>query len=158
MDSQIKNEILTVCEVGISYRPRVKPSERPVLCSSRDIYRLLSDNRVFSPDTIEHREFFKVLLLNRANRLLGVMHLSEGSAIGTTVDVRHIMQGAILANATGLVLCHNHPSGNCIPSTQDDSLTKQIKAACTLFSIQLLDHLIVSPYSYYSYADEGRID
>jgi len=157
MNNQIKNEILTVCEVGISYRPGVKPSERPVLCSSSDIYRLLFDNRVFSPDTIEHREFFKVLLLNRANRLLGVLHLSEGGMNETTVDVRHIMQGAILANAAGLVMCHNHPSGNCSPSKQDDFFTGQVKAACALFTIQLLDHLIITPYAYYSYIDEGRL-
>jgi DNA repair protein RadC len=158
MNGKITNEILTVCEVGISFRPKVKPSERPVLRSSEDIYRLLTENQVFNSDTIEHREFFKVLLLNRANRLLGVMHISEGGMDGTVVDVRHIMQGAILANATGLVLCHNHPSGNCIPSEQDNTITHQIKQACTFLLIRLLDHLIISPYSYYSYADEGRIE
>jgi DNA repair protein RadC len=157
MNIEVKNEILTVCEVGISYRPKVKPSERPSLCSSQEIFRLLTGNQVFNPDTIEHREFFKVLLLNKSNRLLGVMHHSEGSMDGTVVDVRHIMQAAILANAAGLILCHNHPSGNCIPSAQDNKITQQIKQACALFSIHILDHLIISPYTYYSYADEGQI-
>jgi DNA repair protein RadC len=157
MNSNVNNQIPTVCKVKISYNPTVKPSERPVLRSSQDIFRLLTDSHVFNPDTIEHREFFKVLLLNNSNRMLGVMHLSEGGMEGTVVDVRHIMQGSILSNATGLVLCHNHPSGYCIPSEQDDAVTQKVKQACTLFSIRILDHLIISPYSYYSYADEGRI-
>jgi len=86
------------------------------------------------------------------------MHLSEGGTDGTVADVSHIMQGAILSNAKALVLCHNHPSGNCTPSVQDDTLTQRVKQACTLFSIRILDHLIISPYVYYSYADEGRIE
>ena len=157
MTNKTNNEILTVCEVKISYLPKVKPSERPALCSSKDIYRLLVYNHVFDPDTIEHREFFKILLLNTANRLLGIMNLSEGGVEGTIADIRHIMQGAILANASALVMCHNHPSGNCNPSIQDDSLTQRVQQACTLFSIKVLDHLIITPYSYYSYADEGNI-
>jgi len=157
MNSQINNDIFSVCEVQISYRPTVKPGERPVLQCSEDIYRLLINSHVFNLDAIEHREFFKVLLINTANRLLGIMHLSEGSIDGTAVDIRHIMQGAILANATRLVLCHNHPSGNCKPSIQDDAITQQVKQACILFSIHILDHLIITPYNYYSYADEGQI-
>ena len=158
MNGKVNNPIPTVCEVKISYRPTVKPNERPVLRSSQDIYRLLTDSQVFSPDAIEHREFFKALLLNSANRMLGVMHLSEGGTDSTVVDISHIMQGAILANTKALVLCHNHPSGNCNPSAQDDIITNQVKQACTLFSIRILDHLIISPYAYYSYADEGRIE
>jgi DNA repair protein RadC len=157
MTTKNDNPIPTVCEVQISYRPKVKPGERPVLCNSQDIYRLLTDRHVFSPNTVEHRDFFKVILLNNANRMLGIMHLSEGGTDGTTVDIRHIMQGAILSNAKALVLCHNHPSGNCIPSAQDDSVTTNVKQACALFSIRILDHLIISPYTYYSYADEGRM-
>ncbi|MDR0796887.1 MAG: JAB domain-containing protein [Tannerella sp.] len=157
MNGKINTETLKVCEVSISYRPKVKPSERPVIRNSQDIYRLLTDSRVFSPDTIEHREFFKAVLLNRAGRALGVMHISEGGISETVVDIRHIMQGAILANASSLVLAHNHPAGNCTPSREDDTITQRVKQACTLFSIKVLDHLIITPYAYYSYADEGRI-
>jgi DNA repair protein RadC len=142
----------------ISYHPTVKPSERPVLRSSQDIYELLTDNHVFCPETIEHWEFFKVILLNNASKILGVMHLSEGGMDSTVVDIRHIIQGAILSNAKGLVLCHNHPSGNCNPSVQDDAMTQQVKQACTFFSIRILDHLIITSNAYYSCADEGRIE
>ncbi|MDR1865547.1 MAG: JAB domain-containing protein [Bacteroidales bacterium] len=157
MNDKTSSEALTVCEVKISYRPAVKPSERPLLNNSSGIYKLLVENEVFDPSTIEYREFFKVLLLNSANRLLGITHLSEGCIDQTIVDIRHIMQAAILANATGIVLCHNHPSGNLQPSPPDDSMTENVRKACNIFSIRLTDHLIISSENYYSYADEGRL-
>jgi len=151
------NKLLKVCEVKLSYRPAVKPSERPVIKASMDIFRVLTDYRIFDPDTIEYKEYFKVLLLNTGNKLLGVLHISEGSIKETTVDIQHIMQGAILANSRYMILCHNHPSGNCAPSRADDSITRKIKTACELFDIKVIDHVIVSPNYYYSYADEGHI-
>jgi DNA repair protein RadC len=157
MNYKTNNEIPTVCEVKINYSPKVKLSQRPDISCSKDIYRLLTENSVFDPATIEHREFFKVLLLNSANKLLGVTHLSEGSTSEVVVDVRHIMQAAILANATGIALCHNHPSGNLQPSAADDRITLKIKKACELMDISLTDHLVISSEKYYSYADEGRI-
>ncbi|GHV39109.1 DNA repair protein [Bacteroidia bacterium] len=149
--------ILTVSEVKICYRPEVKPSERPKITCSNDIYKLLTEYGVFDPEVIEHREFFKLLLLNGGNRLLGINHLSEGGIGEVTVDVRHIMQAAILANATGIVLCHNHPSGNLKPSAADDKMTEKVRAVCGIFGLSLTDHLVISSESYYSYADEGRI-
>jgi DNA repair protein RadC len=157
MKYKTSNEALTVCEVKISYRPAVKPSERPSLNNSFGIYKLLVESGIFDPSTIEHREFFKVILLNNANRLLGINHLSEGSIDGTVVDIRHIMQAAILSNARKLVLCHNHPSGNLQPSANDDHITLKIKKACEVMDITLADHLIISSESYYSYADERRL-
>jgi DNA repair protein RadC len=157
MKEKIKNDLLTVCEVKISYQSKVKPCERPKIISSADTYRLFVESQIFSPETIEHREFFKVMFLNNAGKLLGIMHVSEGTTDSTIVDVKHVMQGAILAHAKNLILCHNHPSGNCIPSALDDTITQKIKQACALFSMTVLDHLIITPYAYYSYADEGRI-
>jgi DNA repair protein RadC len=157
MNCKMNDETLRVSEVKITYSPKVKPSERPLLNSSSGIYKLLVENEVFDPLTIEYREFFKVLLLNSANRLLGITHLSEGCIDQTIVDIRHIMQAAILANATGIVLCHNHPSGNLQPSLSDDRMTEKVREACNIFSIRLTDHLIISSENYYSYADEGRL-
>jgi DNA repair protein RadC len=157
MNYKIKSEAWTVCDVKINYTPKIKPSERPKITRPEDIYRLLMENGVFDPASIEHREFFKILLLNSANRLLGITHLSEGSINKAVIDVRFVMQAAILANATGIVLCHNHPSGNLQPSMQDDRITEKIKVACGIFDISLADHLVISSESYYSYADEGRI-
>ena len=157
MNYKIESEALTVCEVKISYQPKVKSSKRPFLNSSVNIYRFLMENEVFPPETIEYKEYFKVMLLNNARKLLGVIHLSEGSIDGTMVDVRHIMQAAILANASGLIICHNHPSGSCRPSLQDDIITTKVQTACNLFGIKLMDHLVITAESYYSYADEGKI-
>jgi DNA repair protein RadC len=157
MNYKVKNEVLTVCEVKINYYPKVKPAERPVLKSSADIYKMLIDSRVFPPETIEYKEYFKVILFNQACKVLGISHISEGRTNQVAVDVKHIMQAAIRSNATGMTLCHNHPSGNCNPSRQDDLITKRIKDACTVMGISVLDHIIISPENYYSYADEGRI-
>ena len=87
---------------------------------------------------------------------IGYTTISEGGLTSTIVDVRVVMQTALVSNATAIVLAHNHPSGNTRPSGQDDSLTRKIKSACELMDIRLLDHIIVTSYdSYYSYNDEG---
>lgn len=98
------------------------------------------------------------MLLNNANKIIGYTTISEGGLTSTIVDVRMILQTALVSNATSIILTHNHPSGNPRPSGQDDSLTKKTKSACELMDIRLLDHIIVTPYdSYYSYNDEGRL-
>ncbi|MDL2223632.1 JAB domain-containing protein, partial [Bacteroidales bacterium OttesenSCG-928-M11] len=111
----------------------------------------------FDADTIEFRESFKVLLLNRSNQVLGVFNVSEGGISQTVVDIRLILQSAILSNASGVILAHNHPSGNLSPSREDDMITNRIKSACELMNISVLDHVIITSERYYSYADEGRI-
>jgi DNA repair protein RadC len=154
MNYNIENEALQVCEVQISYTPQVKPSQRPAIHHTSSIYELLTEHKVFDPVTIEHKEFFKVILLNNASRVLGVASLSEGSITETKVDIRHIMQVAILSNAVAIILCHNHPSGSLKPSMSDDQLTRKISDACKLFDIKILDHIILSSESYFSYAEE----
>lgn len=145
-----------VCEVSISYRTKIKPSERIRLACAESIYKLLIRD-VFTPDIIEYKEYFKVLLLDNGCKLLGVHTVSEGGLTGTFVDVRNVLQASILSNARYIVLCHNHPSGECKPSLADDQMTQKIKSACNLLDIKVLDHIIVSSETYYSYADEGRI-
>ena len=108
-------------------------------------------------DTIEYRESMKLVLLNRANKVLGVYNLSEGGIDGTYCDVRQILQIALLSNASGVIMSHNHPSGNTTPSIADEKLTTQVKQACDIMNIRLLDHLIVTLESYYSFTDEGLI-
>ena len=147
--------ILQVNEVKLSYKTKQKASERPKVLSSESVYKVLLN--CFDADTIEFREYFKVLLLNRANRVLGVFNVSEGGISETVVDIRLILQSAILSNASGIILSHNHPSGNIQPSKADDMITNRIKSACELMNINVLDHVIITSESYYSYADEGRI-
>jgi len=97
------------------------------------------------------------LFTNRANKVLGSFLLSEGGVTGTVLDARIIFQGAILCNATGIILAHNHPSGNLRPSQSDLDMTKKIKEAGKLFDISLLDHIILTDEKYYSMADEGNL-
>ncbi|MDE7430568.1 MAG: JAB domain-containing protein [Lachnospiraceae bacterium] len=125
--------------------------------SAKEIRKILI-NKVYDEETIGYKETFKVLLLNNANKIIGYTTISEGGLTSTIVDVRVIMQTALVSNASAIILTHNHPSGNTRLSCHDDSLTKKIKAACEIMDIRLLDHIIVTPYdSFYSYCDEGRL-
>lgn len=143
-----------VAEVQLKYKPKTLSE---TVRSSSEINRLLKE-RVFDEDTIGYREYFKILLFNQANRLIGYSTISEGGLNYTTVDIRVIMQTALVSNAVSIVIAHNHPSGTISPSSQDDGLTRKIKSACEIMGIRLLDHIIVTPYEgYYSYCDHGRL-
>lgn len=145
-----------VCDVKLTYNTKVKSSERVVVKDSNSAYSLLM-NHIYDSETIQYREYMKLILLNNAKRVLGIVHISEGGLDSTSADIRIIMQAAILGNASAMILSHNHPSGNKQPSNQDDLLTDRVKKAAKLFDIQLLDHIIVTDSGYYSYLDEGRI-
>ena len=103
-----------------------------------------------------HEEFF-VIMLNRANEVIGKFQLSKGGISGTVVDPKLIFKQAIEQMASGIILCHNHPSGNIKPSEEDISLTKKIKEAGKMLDMNVLDHLIVAGNSYFSFADEGMM-
>ena len=148
---------LNVAEVSLTYTTKVKPSERLAVKCSRDAHKILFDS--WDTATIEHKETVKMLLLNRANKVLGITTISEGGLSGTLMDVRMIFQYAIKGNACGIIIAHNHPSGNINPSESDQKITQKIKEAGNLLDIQLLDHIILTPESeiYRSFADEGQI-
>jgi DNA repair protein RadC len=109
------------------------------------------------PDAIENVEEFKMLLLNSSNVVLGLMNVSKGWISGTVTDIRIIFQAAIKANASEIIVCNNHQSGNLNPSESDIKLTTKIKDAANLMDIQLLDHLIISEESYSSLTDNGTL-
>lgn len=143
-----------VSEIQLKYKPQPLTE---TISSAKDIHKLLI-NRVYDEETIGYKETFKVLLLNNANKIIGFTTISDGGLTSTIVDVRVILQTALVCNASAIILTHNHPSGNTHPSCQDDNLIKKIKAACEIMDIRLLDHIIVTPYdSYYSYCNEGRL-
>ena len=103
----------------------------------------------------ESRELFMVLLLNQANKVIHEEILSEGGITGTVADPRIIFKLALSHEATGFIICHNHPSGQLKPSNMDDVLTEKIKKGAAYFDIKLIDHLIVSTEGYYSYAEQS---
>jgi DNA repair protein RadC len=105
-------------------------------------------------DKIDFKEFFLVALLSRSNYVFGVSVISIGATDGTCVNVKEIFQLAIRTNCAGIILCHNHPSGNLKPSQSDINLTRRIKEACHLCEITLLDHLILTSEGHNSFIDE----
>jgi DNA repair protein RadC len=105
---------------------------------------------------LSHEEVW-IALTNVSLKVTGKVKVSQGGTNDAPVDIRIIMHAAIQSLATGIVLCHNHPSGNTAPSTHDDALTKRLAEAAGLMGMRLLDHIIISGQEYYSYADEGRL-
>ena len=145
----------TVAEIEIIYHNIVHPSDMRKVASSGDAYDILKD--IWS-DQLEHIEEFYILLLNKANKVLGYSKVSSGGISGTVVDPKVIFQTALKSNASSIILAHNHPSGNKQPSDADTRITKKCTGAGTLLDIAVLDHLIITPDDlYYSYADEGTL-
>ncbi len=142
-----------VAEIHLSYKSNVLPSLRPQINCSRDAYHILKEN--WDESKLDLLEQFKVLLTNRANKVLGIFEVSTGGISGTVADPKLIFAGALKAGASGMILSHNHPSGNLKPSEADINLTKKLKAGGSLLEISVLDHIILTSESYYSFADEG---
>ena len=113
---------------------------------------------IYDKDRIGFQEEVVILMFSFANQLIGYFKLSAGGMTSTVVDTRIIFSVALKSLATNIIISHNHPSGNMMPSTQDDELTKRINEGGKILDITLLDHIIVSPqFDYFSYADEGRL-
>ncbi len=105
---------------------------------------------------LSHEEFW-ILLLNNSNKVIGKHSLSKGGITGTVVDARLVFKKAIEKAAVSIILVHNHPSGALYPSNADIQLTKSLKSAGEILQIKVLDHIIVTQESYYSFADEGNV-
>jgi len=143
--------ILAACELG-KRRQMEKPEERPELDTATRIYNHM--HPVLQDSDVEE---FWLLLMNQDFRLIKQMRLSYGGITEVSVDIRIIMREAVLANATILAVCHNHPSGSLRPSQQDNNLTSSLQQACNLMRIKLMDHVIITDGHYFSYKEEGRI-
>lgn len=142
--------IITALEIG--RRRKVTGDKSPQVSSSQTAFELL----IPEMQDLDREEFW-VLLLNRANKLLRKEKLSIGGKSGTIVDPKILFKVALNYGASGIIVAHNHPSGNLKPSNSDLSLTKKIKEGGSLLEIPLLDHLIVSDNFYFSFADEGLL-
>jgi DNA repair protein RadC len=141
----------TLSEIHVSYKPGLISSRN--ISNSQEAFNILET--LFPQETICLQEQFVVLYLNRANKVLGSYQLSKGGLTGTVADVRLILSVALKTLASGLILAHNHPSGNLKPSEADIGLTKKIKQSAKLMDIELLDHIIISNEGYYSFVDDG---
>lgn len=150
----MKKTLLNVSEIKVAYSTSNTPKVK--IKSGEDAYDVLLSS--WNLDTIELQEEFKILLLNRANEVLGVYPLSKGGITGTIVDQRLIFAVALKCNATGIIMCHNHPSGKLLPSEADITLTKSIGKCASLLEINLLDHLIITKNGFYSFSNEGKLN
>jgi len=139
--------------VKLSYKSGANQSEGIQVKTPDDCYKVFITH--WDKDQLEHKESFKMLLLNQSNVVMGIYNIAEGGLRATIVDVRIILQAAILSNATSIVLAHNHPSGDVIPGTNDMGMTKQIKQAAMYVDILLHDHIIVGKDRFYSFAAKG---
>lgn len=158
MEQRISLEVLNnISEIEIVYKRKVscKMSERPQISSSNDAYEIFK--HYWNDDKIDLFEEFKVLFLNRANRVLQIASVSQGGITGTVADPRIILAGALKVAACSIVLAHNHPSTSLGPSNADEELTKKIKYAAQYHDIKVLDHIIISSEGYLSFADEGLL-
>ena len=140
-----------VSEIEVSYRPNRK--NQASINSSQDCYHILRS--VWDDSLMELQEQFAVLFLNRKNQIIGYRCIGTGNMVSTIVDKKLIAAISITSMACGVILCHNHPSGNLRPSQADLRLTKDIYRALKLVDVSVLDHLIISAEGYYSFMDEG---
>lgn len=144
--------VLAAMELG-RRRAGMQHTEKIPVKSSETVYKL------FHPllGDLEHEEFW-LLMLNRANRILGRFKVSQGGLSGTVIDTRIILKKALDNLASSIIVCHNHPSGNKQPSDADVKITEKLKKAAEILEIKLLDHVIIADKSYFSFADEGLIN
>lgn len=147
--------IFQVAEVQLTYRTNVKPADRPQVTCSADAFQVF---RQYWSGNIEMIEECYLILLNRSNRVLGIMPISSGGLSSTIIDTRLVYAAAVKTLASSIIIAHNHPSGHLRPSQADIDLTQSLKKAGEALDIPLQDHLIIAPGSgFFSFADDGLI-
>lgn len=143
--------IAAALELG-GRRKDVKENRKPLIRCAADAYSHIRS----SVENLPTEEFW-VMLLSRANRVIECECISRGGTAATVVEPKIVIKRAIEHMASSMILVHNHPSGNLTPSIQDDALTRKLREAGSILEIPVIDHLIISPEGFYSYADEGRL-
>ncbi len=146
---------LQVAEIQLVYKSRIAASQRLTVSISRDAYEIFLQS--WDEMKIELVEQFKVMLINRNGKVLGIVEISSGGIGGTVADPKLIFVAALKAGASAIIVSHNHPSGNLQPSQADIALTKKLKEAGKFLEIRMNDHIIITAEGYYSFADEGLI-
>jgi len=147
-----KNQMPIVDEITISYKRN--NDYKIKIRSSQDASSVA---RSVIGENIEYKEYFYVIAMNNSNQVLGVKKISSGGITGTMVDIRIIFQTLLKAHGTSFIIFHNHPSGTLVASNADKQITRKIKRASELLDIKLLDHIIVTKESYFSFADENML-
>ena len=146
--------LTTVSEIQVSYQPAGKPTHK--ISCSKDAFDILIN--YYPQDTIHLKERSVILYLNNANKVIGVYLMSDGGSSSTIIDVRIVLGIALKLTAKGMIISHNHPSGETQPSEADRNITRKLKDACALMDLTLCDHIILTGNSdYYSFCDAGNM-
>lgn len=143
--------LLTAFEIGKRIRAE-KVEERPVIQNSMDVVNLMQNKIAY----LDHEELW-VIYLNNSNKILDVVQINKGGISSTEVDVRIVLQKAVVMKSTQIILCHNHPSGSVRPSKADIQLTEKTRKAASILDVTLVDHIIIHKGKYYSFVEEGLI-
>lgn len=144
--------LLAALELGLRSQADAEKMRHDKIQSSQQAFRLMAHRLKY----LDHEEFW-VLYLNQQLQAIRDVRIGMGGLSATYVDVKIIIREALTLNASAMILCHNHPSGNLQPSAQDDSLTRRISDAANILDLRVADHLIITDGKYYSYQDEGRM-
>lgn len=144
---------LSFPQITVSYKD-ADASERIRIHSSKESYELF---KTVYEDCMQHHEECWAMYLNHAGKVLGVSCISRNGMDCTVVDIRIVLQTALVSHASAVILSHNHPSGSTVASQQDNNLTSRMKKACEAIDIRFLDHIILTEDGYLSYADEGML-
>lgn len=139
----------------IKIKVSISKGEEHTIKSSDDVANICKS--IFSADTIDWTEEMILICLNRANVVIGYYKVSSGGFAGTVCDPKVVLTIALQSAASGIILSHNHPSGNLMPSDVDIKLTRKIKEACSYLDINMLDHVIITSKGHYSMLDNGII-
>jgi len=151
----VKSTLFNVAEIELVYKSKLSVSTRPRITKSVEAYEILKS--IWDFDQIELREEAKLILLNQRTRVLGILNLSAGGPTSTVVDPRTIFAAALKANASHIILAHNHPSGDHTPSKRDVALSIRLREVGEIHEITLLDSIIITKEGYTSMADAGLI-
>lgn len=148
----IAKAVTIAAALELGRRRQLVNPEKIKLTTSSDLYQLIGPML----SDLNYEEFW-VILLSRSNRFIAKKKMATGGLTGVYADQKMVVQFALEMNASSLAIVHNHPSGNLMPSSQDNQLTQKVKDACKFFDITLIDHLIIGDKSYFSYADKGLL-
>lgn len=147
--------LFSVSEVELIYHSKVNPTDRPKIISSDTAFDIFLE--AWDLNKMHLVEHFNILLLNKANHCIGFSHISSGGVSSCIVDPKIVFATALKANASNIIAAHNHPSGNLKPSTADILITERLAMLGKAMELPLLDHLIITPLKYYSFAEDGLI-
>jgi len=148
--------LFKVAEVQLTYKNHTDLTQRPKITTDTEIVKLMREVEEMKLN-IDYKELFYAIYINQSGRILSVGKVAEGTTTYCPTNVRQIIQGALLQNATGLIVCHNHPSGDVQPSKDDLVSISHIQEAAKIFDIRLIDSFIITSNNYYSFAASGLI-